>query len=168
MRTKKIHVHVWRAALVALLVVGLAACGGGESEAPSEQAGATAETGGLTQAQLEKGIGPVENVSLSDQIDQDLAAQGEEIYNMKCTACHKMDQRYVGPPLGDVTEQRTPEFIMNMMLNPEEMIQKHPVVKELLAQYMTPMPNQSLTRDEARAILEHLRSVHQNSGNAGS
>jgi hypothetical protein len=70
-----------------------------------------------------------------------------------------MDQRYVGPPLGQVLERRAPEFVMNMMLNPAEMVEKHPVVKQLLAEFMTPMPNQQLTHEEARAVLEYLRTV---------
>ncbi|MEX1054621.1 MAG: c-type cytochrome, partial [Rhodothermales bacterium] len=76
-------------------------------------------------------------------------------------ACHKMDERYVGPALGDVTERRAPAYIMNMMLNPEEMIQKHPEVKALLAQYLTPMPNQQLTEADARAVLEYLRDENE-------
>ena len=43
---------------------------------------------------------------------------------------------------------------MNMILNPTEMLQKHPTAKELLAQYnFTPMADQNLTEAEARAIL---------------
>ena len=44
-----------------------------------------------------------------------------------------------------------------MALNPEEMLKAHPEVKKLLAQYYTPMPNQNITREEARAIVEYLR-----------
>jgi cytochrome c len=136
----------------------IAACGGGdESEAPD--AGA-AQAGGLTQEQLEKGIGPAESVSLG-AIDEALAERGEEIFTMKCTACHKLDERYVGPPLNDVLDRRTPEYVMNMMLNPAEMLEKHPEAKAMLAQYLTPMPNQSLTEDDARAVLEYLRTAQE-------
>lgn len=145
--------------LLLVAVVGLAACGGSEPDASSAASSAASSSAdGLTEAQLENGIGPVEQVTLSAEIEADLAAQGETIFNMKCSACHKMDQRYVGPPLGDVAQRRTPAFVMNMMLNPEEMLEKHPAAREMLAQYMTPMPNQSLTRDDARAILEFLRA----------
>jgi hypothetical protein len=48
---------------------------------------------------------------------------------------------------------------MNMMLNPLEMQQKHPVVKKLLAEYMTQMTNQNLSYDDARALLEFFREV---------
>ncbi len=151
-----------RALLLALLLIasaGLAACGGAEPEAAAPAAATSPDNpGGLTDAQLEHGIGPVSAMTLEAEIDAALAAQGEAVFNMKCAACHKMDQRYVGPPLGDVLTRRSPAYVMNMMLNPEEMLQKHPAARELLAQYMTPMPNQTLTHDEARAILEFLRT----------
>ena len=92
-------------------------------------------------------------------IDADLARRGEESFKMKCMACHKFDERYVGPALGDVLTRRTPEYVMNMMLNPAEMVQKHPEARAMLAQYMTPMPSQNLTEDEARALLEYMRTA---------
>jgi mono/diheme cytochrome c family protein len=141
-----------RILLTTLLAIALAACGGQAEEGAED---AVPETG-LTQEQIENGIGPIRTVSL-EEIDEDLAEQGEEIFKLKCSACHKMDERYVGPALGDVTERRAPAYIMNMMLNPEEMVQKHPEVKALLAQYLTPMPNQQLTEADARAVLEYLR-----------
>jgi len=72
--------------------------------------------------------------------------------------CHKMDTTYVGPSLGEVTTRRTPAYIMNMILNPQEMVEKHPVAKKLLAERMTFMANQGLTLAEARAVLEYLRT----------
>ena len=52
----------------------------------------------------------------------------------------------------------TPEFVMNMILNPQEMVERHPVAKQMLAERMTFMANQNLTLDEARAVLEYLRT----------
>ena len=70
-----------------------------------------------------------------------------------------MEERYIGPALQDVTERRTPEWIMNMILNPEEMTKKDPIAKELLAEYLSPMANQSLEEEEARKILEYFRTL---------
>ena len=138
---------------VLVLSLFAAACGGGQSEAPG---GASSAQDGLSSAQLEHGIGPIEAFD-PGPINATLVERGAEVFSTKCLACHKMDERYVGPPLGDVTERRSPAFIMNMILNPEEMVQKHPEAKALFAQYMTPMPNQSLSEDDARAVLEYLR-----------
>jgi cytochrome c len=118
---------------------------------------ASAPADGLSAEELELGIGPIRHLELA-AVDPALAAQGAEVFSVKCSACHKLEERYVGPPLGDVTEQRTPEFIMNMILNPEEMVARHPVVKAMLAQYYTPMPDQQLTEQDARAVLEYLRA----------
>ena len=70
-----------------------------------------------------------------------------------------MSKRFVGPGLAGVTERRTPEWIMNMILNPEEMVEKNPIAKQLLAEYLSPMANQNLTEKEARLILEYFRTV---------
>ena len=90
-------------------------------------------------------------------IDTKLAEKGQEIFNLKCTACHKYNERFVGPAIGEVVKRRTPEYIMSMILHPEEMIANNDTTKALLAKFMTPMANQNLTEDEARAVLEHLR-----------
>jgi cytochrome c551/c552 len=114
---------------------------------------------GLTAFQEEHGIGPMTTpVAVAASVDKALAASGAKLFEQKCSACHKMDERYVGPPLGDVTKRRTPTFVMNMMLNPQEMVQKHPTSKKLLAEFLVPMPNLSLSPGEARQVLEYLRS----------
>jgi hypothetical protein len=68
-----------------------------------------------------------------------------------------MDTLYIGPALGEVTARRSGAFIMNMILNPQEMVERHPVAKQLLAEHMSFMPNQGLTREDARLVLEYLR-----------
>jgi hypothetical protein len=41
------------------------------------------------------------------------------------------------------------------------MVERHPVGKQLLAETMTFMANQGLTLEEARAIVEYLRTQAQ-------
>ncbi len=105
----------------------------------------------------DKGVGPIKTLTLGD-IDENLVAKGQEVYKVKCTACHKISKRFVGPGLKGVTERRTPEWIMNMILNPELMVVENEAAKQLLIEYIAPMANQSLTEEEARAILEYLRT----------
>lgn len=145
--------------LIFPLVVGLAACGGGTSDADSEGQ-AEARDVGASGAVTAADIGPVKQVDLGP-IEEELAEEGEEIFNTRCKTCHRLDERYVGPPLRDVTERRGPVYIMNMILNPEGMIQKHPDTKQLMAEYGTMMTNQNLSQDQARALLEYLRQVGQ-------
>jgi len=109
-----------------------------------------------------KGIGPVNSVSLNDDIDQALATRGTTIFENMCSACHKIDKKFIGPAVKGVTERRSPEWIMNMILNPEEMIAKDPIAKQLMIESnMAVMANQNLTEEEARAILEYFRSLDQ-------
>ena len=151
-----------------VLAVCLLACGG----SPDTAGGPASGTGGgegtaLTAEQLERGIGPVREVELG-ALDEALAARGKAVFDLKCSACHKVSERYVGPALGDVLERRRPEYVMNMILNPAEMVEKHPSARELLGQFMTPMPDQNLTEDEARAVLEYLRTVQTEVNGTGS
>lgn len=105
-----------------------------------------------------KGVGVVKSLPLPSMVNVTMAKEGEAIFQLKCTACHKIDQKYIGPALKGVTERRSPEWIMNMILNPELMIKEDPIAKGLLAQYLSPMANQHLTQDEARKILEYFRT----------
>lgn len=104
------------------------------------------------------GVGPITKLELSETLDEAMVEKGKEIYKANCTACHKMKKRSVGPALDGVTIRRTPEWVMNMILNPDEMVVKDPTAKALLAEYLAPMANQSLSEEEARAILEFFRS----------
>ena len=103
-----------------------------------------------------KGIGPVTKVDLGE-IDQAKAAKGKQHFDTKCSACHKFEEKVVGPPLAGITERRSPEWIMNMILNPVEMTQKDPAAKDLLAEHLTQMTFQDVSDDQAKQILEYLR-----------
>lgn len=145
--------------LLPLLVFSLSACGGsGDGASDGQSADAS---GQVTAAD----IGPVESVDLG-AINQELVAQGEELFNTRCKTCHRMGERYIGPDLTNTVSERDPVYIMNMILAPEEMLQKHHISKELLAEYGTMMTNQNLSEDQARAILEYLRTVDESAGSA--
>lgn len=107
-----------------------------------------------------KGVGPITSVELDPEIDRQLAVKGKEIYDMMCVACHKPDTKFIGPAPKDILERRTPEWVMNMILNPEVMIKEDPLAKDLLMEFNgSPMANQNLTEEEARAILEYFRTL---------
>lgn len=134
---------------------------GNENQNPQKGNQQSTESG-LTKFELEHGIGPIaERVELGD-IDLEMADEGRSIFAMKCEACHNMEGRMVGPPLGEVLDRRSPEYVMNFILNPSGMTREHPVGRELLQEYMTPMPFQNVTETEVRAILEYLRDYSNN------
>jgi mono/diheme cytochrome c family protein len=145
--------------LILTALVALAGCGDqGKTEPEAAAAAAPAAgAGGLTPFELAHGIGPVKEELPAGPVDEPLAERGEKIFEEKCSACHKLGERYVGPPLGDVTQRRSLAYVMNMILNPEGMYTRHPEAKKLLGEYLTQMPNQGLSQEEARAVVEHLR-----------
>lgn len=141
-----------------LVIIG---CGDSTENKGSEDKAAVKDASGLTNWELKHGIGPVKKEITLGEIDKRLVSEGEKIFETKCAACHKLDERYVGPPQRDVLERRTPEFVLNMMLSPEENYKRHPEIKKLLGEYLTPMPNQNLTLEDALAVLEYFRAVKQ-------
>lgn len=144
--------------LLLTFMILLAGCGGSgnDEQADSSQ---QKESDELTAFEEKHGIGPIDEVVTVGEIDMEKVEIGKEIFRTKCSACHKMDQDYVGPPLGDVLEKRTPTYVMNMILNPVEMTKKHPEARKMLAQYMNQMTFQNVSQDEARAIVEYLATV---------
>jgi len=147
--------------VLAIVVGVLASCGSDvkKEEKASKPAKVEAEVKEVAEANPmdDKGIGPIKSITLGE-IDEAMVAEGKEVFKMKCSACHKVSKRVVGPAMKGITERRSPEWIMNMILNPEEMVAKNPIAKKLLAEYLAPMANQNLTEKEARLILEYFRT----------
>ncbi|MCF6294587.1 MAG: c-type cytochrome [Flavobacteriaceae bacterium] len=109
---------------------------------------------------VNKGVGPITSVTLAPEVDQAMAAQGASIYKKMCTACHKPDKKFIGPAPKGIMERRTPEWIMNIILDPEGMVKNDPLAKALLMEFNgSPMANQNLTEEEARAVLEYFRTL---------
>jgi len=105
------------------------------------------------------GIGPIDELEFDEEIDSEMATIGEEVYKAKCSACHKANKRYIGPSPQGIFERRNPAWVMNMILNPEEMVANDPIAKALLAEYSSPMANQNLTEEEARQVVEYFRTL---------
>jgi mono/diheme cytochrome c family protein len=109
-----------------------------------------------------KGVGQVKEVKLNTPLEQERIPRGQAIYEMKCQACHRLDdQRVVGPGWKDVTKRRKPEWIMNMVTNIDVMLEKDEEAQKLLELCLTRMPNQNVSIGDARDILEFMR---QNDG----
>jgi mono/diheme cytochrome c family protein len=139
--------------VAALLIAG---CGGSGGDTSEESAATSPGAQGGTSTTLspggDRGVGPVEHIDLA-QLDMSRADEGAEIFQAKCSACHKIEERYIGPALTGVTHRRKPEWILNMILNPDVMVKEDPTAKGLLAEYLAPMTNQNLTQEQAEAVL---------------
>jgi cytochrome c551/c552 len=154
--------HLLLFALAAGLTLG--SCGGSNEDAnqgkneeilkePGEEtAGAPVETDNS------KGIGKFQNVELTHPLDEGMVKKGQTISEVKCLSCHKLsDEKLVGPGWKGVTDRRKPEWIMNFVTNVEEMLEKDPNAQAMLEVCMVRMPNQNLSDDEARSVLEFMR-----------
>ena len=109
-----------------------------------------------------KGLGAVKNVTLHSPLEQERVERGLAIYEMKCSACHKLDdKRVVGPGWKDITKRRKPEWIMNMITNVDVMLDEDPEAQKLLELCLMRMPNQNMSIGDARDVLEFMR---QNDG----
>jgi len=107
-----------------------------------------------------KGIGEVKNVTLNTPLEQDRVKRGISIYEMKCSACHKLDDtRVVGPGWKDITKTKKPEWIMNMITNVDVMLDQDPEARKLLELCLVRMPNQNVSIGDARDILEFMRQI---------
>ena len=105
-----------------------------------------------------KGIGEVKNVELATPLEQDRIKRGKAIYDMKCSACHKLNnQRVVGPGWAGITKNRKPEWIMNMITNVDIMLDQDDEARKLLELCLVRMPNQNVSIGDARDILEFMR-----------
>lgn len=105
-----------------------------------------------------KGIGPVKSVTLGP-LDAGMASKGKAVFTAKCSACHKLDEQVVGPAIRGVTKRRTPEWIMNLIVNTNEMVEKDPIVKRLVAETFQKMTFQDVSEPDARNILEYFRQI---------
>lgn len=116
---------------------------------------------GLSEFELEHGIGPVKEEVELGEFDPELAAKGEELFKAKCTACHRPNERYVGPRVDEILARRSPTCVMNMIMNPDEMTKTHPEAKKMLQEYLSSMPFQNVKVNEARAIVEYFRTIEK-------
>lgn len=119
-----------------------------KSPSPSELAANQPETHGAE----------VKAIELTTPLNKEWVAAGKANYELKCLACHKLsDEKLVGPGWAGVTKRREPVWIMNMITNVDMMLEKDPEAQKLLEQCLVRMPNQNLTQEDARKLIEFMR-----------
>lgn len=105
-----------------------------------------------------RGEGKFTTVDLGTGLNAEMAEKGQTVANLKCASCHKYtDEKLVGPGWAGVSKKHKPEWLMNFITNPDPMIDKDPQLQAQLEICLVRMPNQNLTDDEARNILEFMR-----------
>ncbi len=145
-----------------LLSLFIISCGKKEKSGEDFSTSTSTETKTTSDYDPQRGLGKYENMQLPATLDHQMAALGEKASGTKCLSCHKLNsERLVGPGWEGVTERRTPEWIMNFITNPDPMIDVDPELQSQLEICLVRMPNQNISDDEARQILEYMR---QNDG----
>ena len=120
-----------------------------KSPSPTDLAAQQPETHGVE----------VKSVEITNPLNKDWVTAGKANYELKCLACHKLtDEKLVGPGWKDVTKRREPVWIINMITNVEMMLEKDPEAQKMLEQCLVRMPNQNITQEDARKLLEFMRS----------
>lgn len=151
-----------RTVLASIMIAAIfASCGGGETkknETTQEPAKSMVADAATYDPKRGEGKYTAESLALTNKLDEAQATTGENVSNVKCTSCHKMSaEKLVGPGWKGVTERRTGEWIMNFITNPDPMLDKDPEAQAMLELCLVRMPNQSLSDEDARAILEYMR-----------
>ena len=158
--------------LTLVLTLIVLSCGGGEEEKKeaskvklkkqtTEKKAEVKKTKAAETVDLtNKGVGPIKSINIPAEIDQAMATHGKDVFDKMCTACHRAGKKFIGPAPDGIMERRTPEWVMNMILDPEGMVKNDPLARELLIEFNgSPMANQSLSEEDARAVLEYFRTL---------
>jgi hypothetical protein len=146
------------ALLMIAAAMALAACG---SKEEAEQAAKNAPTPGEIVAAGQPVVhGPeIKNVDVTNPLNAAWVAGGKAQYDTKCMPCHKLTaDKLVGPGWLNVTKRRKPVWIMNMICNTDFMLSQDADAQKQLELCLVRMPNQNVAVEDARKILEFMRS----------
>lgn len=144
--------------LLFVTAILITSCGNSDQKTDSQEStstttSSTGQTGEVHGSEVKSG-----EITLSNPLNKDWVSAGKSTYELKCQSCHKLTaDRLVGPGWKDVTKKRKPEWIMNMITNVDMMLATDPEAQKLLEQCLVRMPNQNLTKDQAREVLEFMR-----------
>ena len=151
-----------RFALLAGLIV-VAGCGGQKSSGST----AVADTHASTPAATATGSTTIPKVSPYDEgpraaatpANHEAAERGEKLLQLKgCSACHAFGTKMSGPDLAGVSLRRTAQWMEQQILHPDLMVKQDPISRELFAKHALQMPNQGLTAEQAKDVVEYLKS----------
>jgi copper(I)-binding protein/cytochrome oxidase Cu insertion factor (SCO1/SenC/PrrC family) len=89
-------------------------------------------------------------------------SRGEQIFRTRCATCHTVTgnepEGALGPDLLGVTRKREPQWLLDWLKAPDQMLnKKDPIAIALYEQYnRLAMPNMRLHKEEALALLEYI------------
>ena len=156
MRRSSLMVALFLSAVLA------AGCGGQKSDNSTSSAQITPSTpaAGATGATSVSAVSRYDSGARAadSHVDAAKAGQGEKLFQTKgCSTCHAFGKKVTCPDLAGVSRRRTAAWMENQILHPEVMTKEDPIAHDLFAKFSLQMPNQKLTDDEARAVIEFFK-----------
>jgi cytochrome c2 len=151
------HTTIFASVLVSSILFLLIACGNQKETKEQEPL----DTQKLTENQPEVHGTEIkaDEIHVTSPLNGEWVTAGKGIYDVKCQSCHRLtEEKLVGPGWKGVTKRRQPVWIMNMVTNVDMMLESDPEAQKLLEQCLVRMPNQNVSKDDARQILEFMRS----------
>ncbi|MEN3040476.1 MAG: cytochrome c [Bacteroidia bacterium] len=88
--------------------------------------------------------------------------KGKTLFNQRCAACHKLEQKLIGPPLARIKERRSEEWFVKFVSNSQALIQAGEpqavaIFKEYNQQIMPPFSD--LSEADIKAIWAYLNTI---------
>jgi hypothetical protein len=102
------------------------------------------------------GIGPVTKLELNT-LNDSLMNVGKKLFDDKCSQCHTMEYKNIGPDISDILAYRKPEWIVNFMLNKEEMLLRDSLSIITKNKYESNCGAEITNKKDALALLEYFR-----------
>jgi mono/diheme cytochrome c family protein len=140
---------------IVVLCLALSLCGCGAKQADQGTNASGTQTGAVVASVSKYDSGPRAGET---PIDESQVKAGEKLFSEKgCSACHTFGKKMSGPDLAGVTKRRTAQWMENQILHPDVMTKEDPISHQLMAIHALQMPNQGLTPDQAKSVIEYLK-----------
>ena len=98
-------------------------------------------------------------IAFTNPLNAEWVTTGKGIYELKCQSCHRLtEEKLVGPGWKGVTKKRNPTWITNMITNVDMMLESDAEAQKLLELCLVRMPNQNITKEDSRKLIEFMRS----------
>ena len=102
------------------------------------------------------GIGSVQKLELAP-INDSIMKLGAELFKVKCAQCHTMEYKNTGPDISDLLAYRKKEWVVNFLLNKEEMLQRDSLALITVQKYDSICSANITNETEALHLLEYFR-----------
>jgi hypothetical protein len=145
--------------ILAIFSFGLIAAQGCIDKTPSSREPLDTQKLTANQQEVHGKLVHAEDIQITNPLNSQWVTEGKNISEVKCQSCHRLTtEKLVGPGWNGITKRRKPEWIINMITNVDVMLEEDPAAQKLLEECLVRMPNQNLSIDEARKVLEFMRS----------